>query len=55
MQILNEFLINATNIQKGLFLMIAGIGFVFAVQVIFYLIVKLWPNDRNFVAKHKDG
>ena len=33
--------------QKGLFLMVVGIGFVFAVQVIFYLIIRLWPKKKK--------
>ena len=37
---------NASNMQQGLFLMIAGIGFVFIVQLIFYSIVKLWPKKK---------
>ena len=41
----SELLADASNIQKGVFLMAAGVGFVFAVQVVFYLIVKLWPKS----------
>ena len=38
---------NGTNIQQGLFLMLAGIGFVFTVQLVFYSIVKLWPKGKK--------
>jgi Na+-transporting methylmalonyl-CoA/oxaloacetate decarboxylase gamma subunit len=31
-------------VSKALFLMICGIAFVFAVQVVFYLVIKLWPK-----------
>jgi len=33
-------------ISQSLFLMICSITFVFAVQVIFYLFVKLWPKGK---------
>ena len=36
-----ESLINATPIQKGLFLMAAGIAGVFAVLIIFYVLIKV--------------
>jgi Na+-transporting methylmalonyl-CoA/oxaloacetate decarboxylase gamma subunit len=45
-QMFNNFILNATTFQKGVFIMIAGVCFVFAVQVIFYLIVKLWPKHK---------
>jgi len=45
-QLLNEFIRNATVFQKGVFLMIAGVCFVFAVQFIFFLLVKLWPKKK---------
>jgi Na+-transporting methylmalonyl-CoA/oxaloacetate decarboxylase gamma subunit len=45
-QLFNDFIQNATTFQKGVFIMIAGVCFVFAVQVIFYLIVKLWPKNQ---------
>ena len=38
---------NYTDIGKGVFLMVAGIGFVFVVQVIFFLIIKLWPKAKT--------
>jgi Na+-transporting methylmalonyl-CoA/oxaloacetate decarboxylase gamma subunit len=36
-----------TDLGRGFFLMAAGIGFVFIVQVIFYLIIKLWPKTKE--------
>jgi Na+-transporting methylmalonyl-CoA/oxaloacetate decarboxylase gamma subunit len=41
-QILENFVQTATTFQKGVFLMIAGVCFVFAVQLVFYLTVKIW-------------
>jgi len=46
-QAIMNFVANATTIQKGVFLMCAGIGFVFLVQVIFYLAVKIWPKGKK--------
>ncbi|MCL2270773.1 MAG: hypothetical protein FWC24_07450 [Treponema sp.] len=46
-QLLNNFVQNATIVQKGVFLMIAGVSFVFLVQTVFYLIVKIWPRPKN--------
>ncbi|MDR2094616.1 MAG: hypothetical protein LBP76_03755 [Treponema sp.] len=43
---LNGFIQNATTIQKSLFLMVCGVLFVFMVQVVFYLTVKLWPRKK---------
>ena len=37
-----NFVKTATTMQKGVFLMIAGMCFVFAVQVIFYIVTKIW-------------
>jgi Na+-transporting methylmalonyl-CoA/oxaloacetate decarboxylase gamma subunit len=45
-QILFDFIYRATTIEKGIFLMIAGVSFVFIVQVVFYLTVKLWPRGK---------
>ena len=45
-QALYDFVRNATTIEKGVFLMIAGVCFVFAVQVIFYMIIKIWPGKK---------
>ena len=42
-----NFVNNATVFQKGVFLMAAGIIFVFAVQVVFYLTVKLWQLRKE--------
>ncbi|GHV13723.1 hypothetical protein FACS189491_09060 [Spirochaetia bacterium] len=36
-----------STIVKALFLMVCGILFVFAVQVVFYLAIKLWPNTKK--------
>ena len=36
-----------SDVGKGLFLMVVGMGFVFAVQVVFYLIIKLWPKTEK--------
>ena len=46
-QFLTDFVKNATVIQKGVFVMIAGVLFVFIVQVVFYLIVRLWPKKKG--------
>ncbi|MCL2763298.1 MAG: hypothetical protein FWD36_08870 [Treponema sp.] len=46
-QFFNGFIQNASVFQKGVFLMIAGIGFVFTVQVLFYAIVRLWPKGKK--------
>ena len=46
-QVLQNFIENSSVIGKAVFLMIAGILFVFTVQVVFYLIAKLWPRNRN--------
>ena len=46
-QIFSNFIANATVFQKGVFLMITGVLFVFAVQLVFYLTVKLWPKKAN--------
>jgi phosphotransferase system glucose/maltose/N-acetylglucosamine-specific IIC component len=41
-----NFINNATVFQKGVFLMVIGIAFVFAVQMVFYLTVKLWQLKK---------
>ena len=46
-QVFNNFIQTASIFQKCLFLMIAGVLFVFLVQVVFYLIVKIWPKPKN--------
>jgi Na+-transporting methylmalonyl-CoA/oxaloacetate decarboxylase gamma subunit len=42
-----NFIRSGTNFQKSIFLMVSGIVFVFLVQVIFYLFVKLWPKGKD--------
>ena len=42
-----EFMHGTTNIQQGLFLMAAGVGFVFLVQLVFFSVVKLWPHGKK--------
>jgi len=42
-----NFVNNATVFQKGVFLMVAGVTFVFIVQVVFYLTVKLWQLKKK--------
>jgi hypothetical protein len=46
-QALRNFIQDSSVIGKALFLMAAGILFVFAVQVVFYLLAKLWPRNKN--------
>ena len=46
-QLLYDFVRNATIVQKGVFLMIAGVCFVFIVQFVFFLIVKIWMARKN--------
>ena len=46
-QAIYDFANNATTVQKGFFLMVAGISFVFLVQVIFYAVVKIWPKSKK--------
>lgn len=41
-QALSEFIVSASVYQKGGFLMIAGVCFVFLVQTVFYMTVKIW-------------
>jgi Na+-transporting methylmalonyl-CoA/oxaloacetate decarboxylase gamma subunit len=46
---MNEFIqavAAGSDLGKGLFLMVCGMGFVFAVQVVFYAIIKLWPKPK---------
>ncbi|MDL2229240.1 hypothetical protein LJC14_03210 [Treponema sp. OttesenSCG-928-L16] len=42
-----EMIRAGATIQKGLFLMLCGILFVFSVQLIFYLVIKLWPRHKG--------
>ncbi|MDR2096566.1 MAG: hypothetical protein LBP76_13775 [Treponema sp.] len=46
-QLLKNFIQDSSVIGKAVFLMVAGILFVFTVQVVFYLIAKLWPRNKN--------
>ncbi|MDR1324424.1 MAG: hypothetical protein LBK00_00120 [Treponema sp.] len=46
-QFISQFIQNSSTLQKGLFLMVCGVIFVFAVQVVFYLAVKLWPRGKS--------
>ncbi|MDR2629705.1 MAG: hypothetical protein LBC60_02160 [Spirochaetaceae bacterium] len=46
-QMLRDFIQGSSVIGKAVFLMIAGILFVFTVQVVFYLIAKLWPRNKG--------
>lgn len=46
-QLFNNFINNATVFQKGVFLMVTGVLFVFAVQLVFYLTVKFWPRGKK--------
>ena len=46
-QLLNYFINTESVFQKGVFLMVAGIVFVFAVQVVFYLTVKVWMSVKR--------
>jgi hypothetical protein len=43
-QLIEAVRMGNSTIIKAVFLMISGILFVFAVQVVFYLVIKLWPN-----------
>ncbi|MCL2878914.1 MAG: hypothetical protein FWF29_01595 [Treponema sp.] len=45
--IFNSFIQNASVLQKGVFLLVAGILFVFIVQVIFYIVIKIWPKPKK--------
>jgi len=44
-QILNEFIRTASTVEKAFFLMAAGLLFVFSVQLVFFLIVRLWRRS----------
>jgi Na+-transporting methylmalonyl-CoA/oxaloacetate decarboxylase gamma subunit len=46
-QVLKDFIQSSSVIGKAVFLMVAGILFVFIVQVVFYLIAKLWPRNKS--------
>jgi len=44
---LHDFVRDASVFEKGLFLMIAGVCFVFVVQFVFFLIVKVWMGRKH--------
>ena len=43
-QLLYDFVSNASIVQKGVFLMVAGVCFVFVVQFVFFITVKIWMS-----------
>jgi hypothetical protein len=38
---------NGPILSKALFLLTSGVLFVFLVQVVFYLTIKLWPRGKK--------
>jgi hypothetical protein len=46
-QLVEAVRLSDSTIVKALFLMVCGILFVFAVQVVFYLTIKLWPKVKE--------
>jgi Na+-transporting methylmalonyl-CoA/oxaloacetate decarboxylase gamma subunit len=46
-QFIDNFVKDASIVDKCVFLMVAGISFVFAVQMVFYLVVKLWTRKTS--------
>jgi len=46
-QALYDFVRNATIVEKGIFLLVVGVCFVFAVQFIFFLTVKIWMGKKK--------
>jgi Na+-transporting methylmalonyl-CoA/oxaloacetate decarboxylase gamma subunit len=42
-----NFIQTSTAVQKSVFLMVSGIAFVFSVQAIFYLVIKLWSKGKD--------
>ena len=52
-QILYDFVQNASVFEKGVFLMVAGVSFVFAVQAVFYLTVKIWVRKKSTEMSNK--
>ena len=46
-QALYDFVRNATTVEKGVFLLVAGVSFVFIVQFVFFMIVKIWPKKAS--------
>jgi Na+-transporting methylmalonyl-CoA/oxaloacetate decarboxylase gamma subunit len=39
--------IQGSDFQKALFLMVTGVGFVFLVQLVFYLVIKIFLSFFN--------
>ena len=46
-QLLYDFVKNASTVEKGVFLLVAGVSFVFIVQFVFFMIVKAWPKKGS--------
>jgi len=46
-QMLNNFIKTASTMEKGLFVMVVGLLFVFFVQVVFYVVIKIWPGKKQ--------
>jgi Na+-transporting methylmalonyl-CoA/oxaloacetate decarboxylase gamma subunit len=46
-QAFQEFIQHSSTVAKAVFLMVSGVAFVFAVQVVFYLIAKCWPRGKG--------
>lgn len=47
---MNEFIESVRQgggVSQALFLMVCGMTFVFAVQVVFYLIIAAWPKGKK--------
>ena len=47
MNSLIESVRQGSGVSKALFLMVCGMSFVFAVQVVFYLIIAAWPKGKK--------
>ncbi len=35
------------GVSQALFLMVCGMSFVFAVQLVFYVVIALWPKGKK--------
>jgi hypothetical protein len=46
-QLIDAIRQSPSTVGKAGFLMVCGILFVFAVQVVFYLTIKLWPSRQR--------
>jgi len=43
-----QYFINTDNVfQKGLFLMVAGVVFVFLIQTFFFITIKFWLRKKK--------